>query len=222
MIAIVAPLEHGAASGALLGLTSFAGLFAVQTVLVPLGEAWIARSTAPGEALFADLPPRAVPVGGPVFDPERPTAVLLVTGHHRFGMESLLVFWRTFRTCFDQVQIVGVPARGEDPAWLARTLQGYRAATRAMDLAARVQVVDDPDDPERAAERRCLRIAESCRSVVFLSGEPEPPLPFWNLLPDAVCGRVLRRLRRRGLATAGLAVRVEKKKAAAGAAAFSG
>ena len=122
---------------------------------------------APPRLPSVRLPPSAL-------DPSKQTAVLLIAGYDRAGLNALVALCRL--GTFPQVLLLG-PFR--------RALEGYRFATQTMDLSAGVEVEEDPSH----LERHCLRIAESHRAVVFCSATDDP---------------VLKKLRRRGFATLSL------------------
>lgn len=139
----------------------------------------------------------------PPLDPDRPTAVLLVTGGNQFGLRALSSFWQDFRDLFPQILVLAVaPARG---------IENYGPALRALGLPARLQTVDAEE-----AEQTCLGLAERFPAVVFCAGVlvPDPPWHIRRTLPGSVCDDLRRRLRRRRLPTASLPVALEMKKAA--------
>lgn len=158
---------------------------------------------------LADLP--ASSRAAPVFDPEAPTAAILVGGHSRLGVHCLLNVFRLFPGAFRNVAFLSVGV--VDPSFFQdeRAVESIELRTRAaleeyekvagrMGLATRsfskvgTDIVDEASD-------LCLEAAQALPRAVFFAGEIVFEESHWwhRVLHNETAYAIQRRIRLAGL-----------------------
>jgi hypothetical protein len=218
LCAVVMPHPHEpGVPEAWAALSTLAGLALVTALFSRFSGGILRELSLIADEAFAELPAHPANSQEAPLDPLKRTAVLFVTGYNAFGLQSLLVLWRSLPECFPQVVFLGVSPSSLNPA----RLRGYEAAARSMGMRAAFRIVPG-SNLVSDAEKTCLRLAEAFSTVVFCSGKLElrPGRWYHRFLPDAPCEAIRMRLQRRRIPAMLLPVRAEIRKAATRAAAI--
>lgn len=117
----------------------------------------------------------------PEFDPQKPTAALLVSSYGGLGIHSMLYIFRMFRGYYHNLVFLSVGVvdsggfKGKDAimdleAQTQASLEKYVALSRRMGIPAdfRMAVGIDPVD---SAEKLCLKLANEMPGVTFFAGK---------------------------------------------------
>jgi hypothetical protein len=147
----------------------------------------------------------------PPFDPEAPTAAILVGGYGRLGLHSVLNIYRLFPMTFRNVVFVSVGVVDSDffrgdggveriEAKVRETLRRYEEFARKMGVPSRSYHRVGTDVVDEAAEL-CLEAAKRHPRAVFFAGEIVFDEPHWwqRLLHNETAYAIQRRIRHAGL-----------------------
>jgi amino acid transporter len=147
----------------------------------------------------------------PVFDPEKPTAVILVGGYSRLGRRSLLAVLRFFPKTFHNVVFLSVGVinseffkGGSHIEGLERrteeTLKGYVAIANRLGLPAEFTYRVGSDIVREASEA-CLELSKKYSHVIFFAGELVFEKPSWfdRILHNETAYAIQRHIRYAGL-----------------------
>jgi hypothetical protein len=154
------------------------------------------------------------------FDPENPTAAILVGGYSGLGTHSLLNIFRLFPNSFKNVvfltigivdseffkdsnQVQAAGAKSED------MLKHYAEVAKNMGIPARYEYRVGTEVVQTAAEL-CIEVSQKYPHVVFFAGEIVFERPQWyhRLLHNETAYAILRQIRFAGLPMVILPIRI--------------
>ena len=170
------------------------------------------------DRVFNDLPPVKQPA--PEFDPEKPTAVILVGGYSGLGIHILLNIFRHFPESFKNVIFVTVGVvtseffKGEHHVEsltkkTEETLQNYVEFSRKSGIPATSEYKIGAEVVETASEL-CVEVSKRYPRSVFFAGELVFEKPQWyhRILHNETAYAILRRIRFAGLPMVILPIRI--------------
>ncbi|MFA7000910.1 MAG: APC family permease [Candidatus Omnitrophota bacterium] len=159
----------------------------------------------------------------PEFDPEEPTAVILVGGYSGLGMHIFLNIFRLFPRSFKNVVFITVGVVNSDffkedsrlhmiTARTEKMLEHYTQFSRRMGIPARGEYHLGTEVVE-AVSKLCIEISEKYSHTVFFAGEIVFEKPQWyhRLLHNETAYAILRRIRFAGLPMVILPIRLREQ-----------
>ena len=171
------------------------------------------------DKLFDNLPAAGAGLAGE-FDPESPTAVILVGGHSGLGTHILLNIFRLFPDSFknvifvtvgivdaeffkDSQQVQAVTRKSEE------MLKHYADVARGMGIPARYEMRIGTEVVQAASEL-CIEISYKYPHTVYFAGELVFEQPQWyhRLLHNETAYAILRQIRFAGLPMVILPIRM--------------
>ncbi len=174
------------------------------------------------DQVFVDLPSVTQPTSVK-FDPQKPTAVILVGGYSGLGKHIFLNIFRHFHDTFKNVLFVTVGVATSDffkgshqveslQKKTEESLESYADFSRKMGIPASYEYKMGAEVVETASEL-CVEISERYPRAVFFAGELvfEKPKWFHRILHNETAYAILRRIRFAGLPMVILPIRVREE-----------
>jgi K+ transporter len=171
---------------------------------------------------FENLPSVSETEETPEFDPEEPTAVILVGGYSGLGMHIFLNIFRLFSNSFKNVVFITVGVVNSDffrdnrqlhtiTERTEKMLEHYVSFSRRMGIAARGEFHIGTEVVE-AVSKLCIEVSEKYSRTVFFAGEIVFEKPQWyhRLLHNETAYAILRRIRFAGLPMVILPIRLRE------------
>lgn len=180
----------------------------------------VAKKIREIDKLFLDLAAQSARIPAPDFNPESPTAVILVGGYSGLGIHILLNIFKLFPASFKNVVFVSVGVVDSDffkgghqveaiTQRTKETLERYVHAAEKMGIPARYEYKLGTE-VVLAASKLCIETAQKYSHTVFFAGELvfEKPQFYHRLLHNETAYAILRQIRFAGLPMVILPVRL--------------
>jgi len=215
LIMIVEKFSHGAWVTILITSVFIAMCFLIKNHYVR-----VSQQIKKLDIQFESLPSTHKEGSTPEFDPQEPTAVILVGGYSGLGIHIFLNIFRHFPNSFKNVLFVSVGVvtsdffKSGDPvealkAKTEKALQRYVDFSIRMGVPARSEYKIGAEVVETASEL-CVEISEKYSNIVFFAGELVFEKPQWyqTILHNETAYAILRRIRFAGLPMVILPIRL--------------
>jgi amino acid transporter len=179
----------------------------------------VAKKIRDLDKVFSDLP--ITEEKAPVFDPQKPTAVILVGGYSGLGKHIFLNIFRHFRDTFKNVLFITVGVATSDffkghhvgtlKTKTEESLANYVLFSAKMGVPASYEYKMGAEVVETASEL-CVEVAQKYPRAVFFAGELvfEEPKWYHRVLHNETAYAILRRIRFAGLPMVILPIRIRE------------